>query len=257
MKSKPLKTLFALFVIFALSFASSTASPREDAENLVRETVTMMRQKQTAKLWESFSESSRDKYRKALLEGLTARRELPEPNPPAPDVDAKYPQRTEEQQWEDERKSRVPNWRNDLIRLGLPADLEEVKAMSNREFWEAWLSELYLQDLEYHGSESSRPRFPMPGPEQPAYRVEAVAVEGAKFYVIMRIPYEMGRDMIRQLPGMDGYPWSMHEMVDSEKRMVWSGVIENRQLHLDVPDEWTRMLEIQTFSAKQMKLHGK
>ncbi|RYD20825.1 MAG: hypothetical protein EOP88_13560 [Verrucomicrobiaceae bacterium] len=209
-------------IVSSLPLGAQTA--RERAEELLAPAMERIYRNDRAKLWESFSESSRDRFRTAWLDRLVALRGFygPEKGPPL-----------------------VKKW-------ALGADLESVAALDNRQFWETWLSEQYLRDHEYKAP--TAPLAPWPKEKVPAYTIEAVAEEGTRLFIVIKaspVYQEVLLGTWKMGEGWDTFGMTASALRNPPpERFVWTASRDaDGKERLDVPD-----MVIETFTREAAKL---
>ncbi|MES2658488.1 MAG: hypothetical protein V4689_07710 [Verrucomicrobiota bacterium] len=218
------------------SVCAVKAQVGDKAMALVQKTLEQIYDNETAQVWESFSEPSKDEYRLAVLDSLSASRETWKPGKEPPVAPFQYDLRSDEERRKDEADRKIPYWEKTLKRMGFLSNLDSVKALSNHDFWEAFLSEQYLKDKRPHDPVAPMSFWPKGKSRVPLYQVEGVAVSGDRFYVIMMVPLKL-KNVMQSLAYESRVWWSQKEHDDyPDERLVWSGRTIGGQLQLDVPE---------------------
>lgn len=250
-----MKTLLTLTASVLMISASTGLSQIESkAKALVQDTLELVYTREFAKVWESFSEPSKEEFRKAYLESRVAEKERPAKAAPAlqiSKVDAAI--MTDEQRRELELRRNVPIWVADLRSRGFSEDLDAVKNLTSQEFWEDWISEQRLKDREYHAPTEALASWPKGKSPVPFYQVEAVAVAGDRVFVILRVPPELERSLLALINGssVSYSPARPPEFPVPDQRMVWTATLVNGSLRLDVPESLVRFYRLHTLALRR------
>lgn len=149
-------------VIAALMFTAPLCAQtaRERAEKLVAPAMEQIYRCERAQLLDSFSESSREDFRRAWLDRLVALRDFRGSETGLPSV-------------------------NRIVKLaGFESDFDSVNTMDKRQFWESFLSEQYLRDHEYKAPTAALAAWPKS--KVPDYQIEAVSEEGSKLFIVIK-----------------------------------------------------------------------
>lgn len=234
-----MKSLFLLpAAVIGVPFALAE-SPREQAEELVGKAMQQAYRRDYAQLWESFSESSRDRFRLAWLAKMQAMQgdgKKQEPEVPEK-IGAEHKRFMAHQ----------------LTSNGFEADLAKTAALRNRDFWETYLSDRYLKDRDYHAPSAAISAWRTD--KLPPYAVEAVAEEGGRLFIVITASPMYQWSIVETWKGMTpvggfGTGDPRLQAVPPE-RIVWTASKDpDGKLRLDVPDVVVKGFEQETALRK-------
>jgi hypothetical protein len=257
---KPFSRYILVFLI--LMTRGAYAQTEVDARKLVRQTLEDLYSYKVAKVWESFSDTSKDNYRRVFLDFVKATDKFVEPEV-TPKNESKWVtmRKEEERKYQGGDRDKYTTAEHYLRRVGFIDGLEKVRVLDNEEFWDVFLGGKYLEDKKNQDfSRKSTVLYPKHKPEVPPYQIDGVAASGDKFFVVMRAPYTVRNNLFASLDINGDWGWNIGPNAwDQEPQVsfVWSGVKENGKIKLNVPDSVINRLAIATYSMTKDTHRGK
>ena len=253
-----MKLLAPLLSAVILAPGTVAAITEEKAQKLVHDAIERLHSDRVADVWESFSETSRNEYRKAFLDHVAAIRDTHRPT-----------KKINEPKWsalikaEEDRRFGLNNhitdtapWEGELRYYGFTGGLERTLKLHDADFWAVFIGEKFLIDKRNREfrKDSNPAVWPKTAIPVPTYRVEGVSQKGDRFHVILRSSHLAKRGIFSNLHFnrcLANVSWNIKTDNTPEVSFVWSGTIESCEPKLDVPGDVIDYLKLTTSAMRE------